>query len=423
MHFADEDVEAFFSNPPIPSAIAGAANSGPISSLDRFTRVLMNSGFAPRSNASQSSRPSASIPKTVEAEKQPPAPVEVVKCGFEQVCHLIIQRSLLLLCGVQSSANLMSETTKKEKERVSSVQEMIFMREIEEDLSLCTSKSLETFQIPERKMGGCENDYQRRTSLLVRRLGRNVTKFLAQEVMSKQREVFIETESSNVCDGWSCEPVEILIALKKQEQRAQLRIEALETVCELVSSPWKTKGSKSTSKPSLGADFLSSVHEFILAGCFQLGLSAPLSFNMIGDMSSTSLEAHLQLCHYLDSIQAAPHLMQKKIVGIVHKIMQWIIGNLQGHHASTASQRDEVKLLNLFALSSRFKADDINLLVKSGLLSVLEKLCSEHYYESGLAENPSSVFEKVESFGKVSCAQYVTVASVRLLHMISVSTA
>jgi hypothetical protein len=76
-------------------------------------------------------------------------------------------------------------------------------------------------------------------------------------------------------------------------------------------------------------------------------------------------------------------------------------------------KNDEVKLLNLFTLSGKFNANDVTLIVNSGLLPILEKFCN--------SSNPD--FDGITHQVCGTHPKYVTMASARLLHMIAGATA
>ncbi|CAG7693965.1 unnamed protein product, partial [Allacma fusca] len=398
----------------------------PMEASSAFVVTSRSIGQNPVNGERESFPRNTKIQSTTDIQ-QPGA--ETVEQTYEELCQSIIKKSMLLICAVKSSVSLKfvvksttSDGCETEEDRDSVLSEDILLFDCDDEDSLPSAKSSETFKTPHNWNSlGSRGVFQKKGILLVRRLGRNIIRFVAHSIISSKLEWFADSLSS---DGWNSEPDIVLKALKRQEERAVMRLEAIEKIFELVSN-------SQTGISEVGqvdADFLSSVVEFLLAGCFQLGIVPALNAATQSEQFLTGFDPQLQLSHYLDSIQAAPHTVKQNVTRIVHKVMQWIIANLQGQIAiaeenvlnmhSSRNQSDDVKLLNLFALSGRFSASDVRVMVNAGLLPVLEKFCQ-------LGGEVSCCLSKInaEVWSSLPYPHYVTVASVRLLHMIAVSCA
>ena len=340
--------------------------------------------------------------------------------SYEQQCHSVINKCMLLIFGIKAAAQKCVDdqtTVESDKEFIASDDSLLFDYEDEE---LPSAKSSETFRTPHNWSASARNGSQKKEAVLVRRLGRNVLRFTAQSLISHKREWFSDALAT---ESWNSEPSIVIRALQRQEERAHMRLNAIGTIFELVS---KSDESSSTGSNEVDADFLSSVIEFLLAGCFQLGLVPALNAANQGEQYLRGSDPSLPLSHYLDGIQAAPIAMKQQVVQIVHQVMHWIISNLQaqilaaeeGAGVTFKNQNDDVKLLHLFSLSGRFSASDVKVIVNAGLLPVLEKFCQ-------VGSEASNCLGKISSevWGSLPYPHYVTVASVRLLHMIAVSCA
>jgi len=361
---------------------------------------------------------------------------------YKILCRRIIRKSLLLFLCVKSAANFTpprKESTDADSDNGScesgDVEESFFVYD-EDAESVISAKSSETFQSPESRH---QNNFGSKSTALVRKLGRNVLRFTAFELISSKRDWFADSLLST-SKGFNSKPQVILSAMRKHEQRARIRIEALEQVLSLILAEGRedeTASSESTKE--INSKCLSSVHEFFIAGCFQLGISA----ENCPDRSSAgkflnNFDLHVTFCHYLDGIQSAPYQMQKDVVNSVHEIMRWIISRLQlqmfadprlvdetglddeGKSFHSCEKSDEVRLLKLFTLSGRFNANDVTLMVTSGLLPVLENFCNSS--NPGLSESGPASATLVTKTG-ATYPNYVSMASLRLLHMIAGATA
>lgn len=355
----------------------------------------------------------------------------LVELGYDQICHKLIRNSMLLILGVQSSTTFHHHSDDKSG-NFSNTMDNIHSERDDFAENLPSAKSSETFRSPESRYysnsnGGMKSDMQQKEAVAgvecVRRLGRNLLRFVASEVIMSKQDWY--SDSLEDPSGWNSEPQCVIKALKQQEERAKLRIDAFNHILELMSTSRENCEDDDTQSQTVNSnEFLSSVHEFLLAGCYQLGLSAPpLQFSP--KLETLELEIKVQLAHYLDYVQAAPINLQNQLITVVHNIMRWLIVSIRGFTPDNTSlssivkrtimpfQSEEVKLLNVFALSCRFKAKDVDLVVSSGLLPVLEKLIS----------STTHVKSQHDLWPGLPLSHYVTLASIRLLQLLTVSTA
>ncbi|CAL8069477.1 unnamed protein product [Orchesella dallaii] len=479
--------------------------------------------------------------------------------NYEEVCKLIIQKCILLLLGVKAPICFQERKNSTSSSSSSSGDDQVnhnfeqegldeeddgddcdyFFDLVEEDTDdddrgptgrrRGSTESLLHRLLSSRMMVNAtqqQQQQQRKEFLHVSRLGKCILKFVSFDVFSKLEQttstlynaptgmsVLMEstaggqnnTKPRKYDEGWICDVATLIAALTSQQERAKLRIEALNKILLLISNSYDqhnfVDGDTTATKREENEDFLASVHEFLLAGCYHLGLFSPIvvlpagpksspppvptavnpadtgtaaatgtnsngsaTSTVINPISWAEMESNMQLCHYLDSIQAAPFILQRRVVRVVHKIMGWLISCLRRQCLGTkpansssaisdsnsnppvemlalnhrlhenSNNNDQVKLLNLFALSCRFRENDIRLVVNSGLLSVLEKYCVGGHLNytplmgstGGLESSGGTAIigkNNSELWSGLPYPNFVTVASVRLLHMIAVSTA
>lgn len=153
--------------------------------------------------------------------------------------------------------------------------------------------------------------------------------------------------------GWCTEPQTLHIALTTQQRRAEGRLYSLKTLYELLRR--------------FDVCYLSCIHQHLLAGCFSL-------CNVRVDEGCT------QLHHYLEGIQAAAGDLQMEIQGVVHRLYDFLIACLL---EGGCDGRKGLQLLLVFALSTRYRPKDLDLVVKNGLMGVLLRFATGCSFKSG----------------------------------------
>nr|XP_060611660.1 probable E3 ubiquitin-protein ligase HERC1 isoform X2 [Anolis sagrei ordinatus] len=245
----------------------------------------------------------------------------------------------------------------------------------------------------------------------------NVVGFVSGDVGSPPG--FKEPEES-----MSTSPQAYVLAMEQQQQRAELRLEALHQILVLLSGMEEEKGNSSTSAASastavspLGlrqglafpsASLLTSVRLQFLAGCFGLG-----SVGHTGTKGES-----VRLHHYQDGIRAAKRNIQAEIQVAVHKIYQQLSATLEralqaNKHHIEAQQR--LLLVTVFALSVHYQPVDVSLAISTGLLNVLSQLC-------GTDTMLGQTLQLLPKSGVSQLSTALKVASTRLLQILAITT-
>ncbi|KAM6980533.1 putative E3 ubiquitin-protein ligase HERC1 [Aplochiton taeniatus] len=250
-----------------------------------------------------------------------------------------------------------------------------------------------------------ESDTDLSHSLGVHALIDNMVSFISGDVGLVP--AFKEPEES-----MSTSPQAMILAMEKQQSRAELRLEALHQIVVLISG-MEEKSSQATSVGRLSTAFqssslLTSVRLQFLAGCFGLGSVGT------GGLKGENVQLH----HYQDGVKAAKRSLQMDIQTAVHKIYQQLSVTLEralqaNKHHIEAQQR--LLLVTVFALSVRYQPVDVSLAISSGLLNVLSQLCGT---ETVLGQ-PLQLLQKP---GVSQLSTALKVASTRLLQILAIST-
>ncbi|XP_058850990.1 probable E3 ubiquitin-protein ligase HERC1 isoform X1 [Acipenser ruthenus] len=250
-----------------------------------------------------------------------------------------------------------------------------------------------------------ESDFDLTRSLGVHALIDNIVSFVSGDVGNTP--AFKEPEES-----MSTSPQGTIIAMEQQQNRAELRLEALHQILVLLSG-MEEKGSQAAGGVRQGPVFqssslLTSVRLQFLAGCFGLGSVGN------GGIKVESVQLH----HYQDGIRAAKRNIQMDIQTAVHKIYQQLSATLEralqsNKHHIEAQQR--LLLVTVFALSVRYQPVDVSLAVSSGLLNVLSQLCGT----DTMLGQPLQLLQKP---GVSQLSTALKVASTRLLQILAITT-
>uniref|UniRef100_A0A8D2LRJ6 HECT-type E3 ubiquitin transferase n=1 Tax=Varanus komodoensis TaxID=61221 RepID=A0A8D2LRJ6_VARKO len=250
-----------------------------------------------------------------------------------------------------------------------------------------------------------ESEFDFTKTVGIHTLIENIISFVSGDVGSSPG--FKEPEES-----MSTSPQAYIVAMEQQQQRAELRLEALHQILVLLSG-MEEKGSTPSAGSRQGLGFqssslLTSVRLQFLAGCF--GLST------VGHAGSKG--ESIRLHHYQDGIRAAKRNIQTEIQMAVHKIYQQLSATLEralqaNKHHIEAQQR--LLLVTVFALSVHYQPVDVSLAISTGLLNVLSQLCGT----DTMLGQPLQLLPK-SGISLLSTA--LKVASTRLLQILAITT-
>ncbi|XP_029941533.1 probable E3 ubiquitin-protein ligase HERC1 [Salarias fasciatus] len=165
--------------------------------------------------------------------------------------------------------------------------------------------------------------------------------------------------------GQTCaqaDPKAITFAIKQQQQRAEMRLEAL---CEMsyFLLTMEEKSGGSAASPAL----LQSVQLQFLSGCFALGTQ----------IISSSSGANYETQHYMSGTQSASIGTQKELQSAAHTFYQQVVRvlkqrvQLERKHPGSCQH---LLLATMFALNFCYQPVDLVLIVKCGILEILSML-------------------------------------------------
>ncbi|KAM3873957.1 putative E3 ubiquitin-protein ligase HERC1 [Diretmus argenteus] len=180
--------------------------------------------------------------------------------------------------------------------------------------------------------------------------------------------VSASSPSPSPLGGKTCsqaDPKSITLAIVQQQQRAEVRLEAL---CQMSSflSEMEEKSSGSIASPHFPG-LLQSVQLQFLSGCFGLGIP------IIGSLSG----ANYQMQHYMSGTQAASMDTQKELQSAAHTLYQQVVRVLrqkvllEREHAGSCQH---LLLATVFALNFCYQPVDLVLVIKCGILEILSTL-------------------------------------------------
>ncbi|XP_060677251.1 probable E3 ubiquitin-protein ligase HERC1 isoform X1 [Hemiscyllium ocellatum] len=220
------------------------------------------------------------------------------------------------------------------------------------------------------------------------------------------------TRTSNLVEqevGKGSDPKAIITAMGHQQERAELRLEALCQISTFLSE-MEAKGGSSLDSSGLSVKstgLLLTVQLQFLIGCFDLGTA-----------NTTNIKRNCgKLQHYTDITQAAHGSTQIELQAAAHKLYQHLVSSLKrglatGNEFSGAQQH--LLLATIFALNIRYQPADLSVVINSGLLEALSKLTN-----SCLLVNQRWLMASVSGHPHLNIA--LKLAGARLLQILAIT--
>ncbi|XP_043542936.1 probable E3 ubiquitin-protein ligase HERC1 isoform X3 [Chiloscyllium plagiosum] len=220
------------------------------------------------------------------------------------------------------------------------------------------------------------------------------------------------TRTSNLVEqevGKGSDPKAVITAMGHQQERAELRLEALCQISTFLSE-MEAKGGSSLDSSGLSVKstgLLLTVQLQFLIGCFDLGTA-----------NTTNIKRNCgKLQHYTDITQAAHGSTQIELQAAAHKLYQHLVSSLKrglatGKEFSGAQQH--LLLATIFALNIRYQPADLSVVINSGLLEALSKLTN-----SCLLVNQRWLMASVSGHPHLNVA--LKLAGARLLQILAIT--
>ncbi|KAE8748468.1 hypothetical protein FOCC_FOCC004763 [Frankliniella occidentalis] len=168
--------------------------------------------------------------------------------------------------------------------------------------------------------------------------------------------------------GWMTHPRLIVDAVKAQESRAEVRLDALRQFLILLSVEEKSKAASQS-------PLIHKVQEQVLCGLFGL-------MGRVGCKTDSAL-----LYHYLNGVQVTSKEVQDNLCSAMHCLISLLIDLIATHYSKdkvSSSVEQYYQTLLIFSLSMRYEPKDLTHAVRSGLLQVLGEVCSTSVAASNL---------------------------------------
>ncbi|XP_019763936.2 probable E3 ubiquitin-protein ligase HERC1 isoform X1 [Dendroctonus ponderosae] len=181
-------------------------------------------------------------------------------------------------------------------------------------------------------------------------------------------------------NGWCNDPAVVYNSLINHKERAHSRMEGLEQLLFYLISR----------EPTLTT--LNCIQQQILEGCFGL-------YNI------DKLDASTPFHHYLKGIESSPFELQDKIAGVIQSIYQFLTASFMKQMTEN-SENKQLLLVTIFALSTRYQANDLSLVINNDVMQHLMQMVD------------------MSIVGIYACTktEVLSVASLRLIHILAMSS-
>ncbi|XP_028827463.1 probable E3 ubiquitin-protein ligase HERC1 isoform X1 [Denticeps clupeoides] len=302
--------------------------------------------------------------------------------SFPAACHLVVSRCLFLLLGVraawQEQSELIDVQSQLSRRSSSSTEAQSFLRlesklqgerEPTDHSKGVTVSFKNKMGLPLCSLGIMRDAWERlrqcispTTTLCQDGVGSailsHVFRFLCGSLLHTS--ALVEKDAGSQAD-----PKAITLAMAQQQQRVEVRLEAL---CQISSflSEMEEKSSGSTPPPRFPG-LLQSVQLQFLSGCFCLGTLT------VGILASPMDK----LYHYSSGTQSAQMSSQRELQAAAHTLYQQVVRVLRQKVALEREQTgayQHLLLATVFALNFHYRPVDLLVIIRCGILEILSSL-------------------------------------------------
>ncbi|XP_033952277.1 probable E3 ubiquitin-protein ligase HERC1 isoform X3 [Pseudochaenichthys georgianus] len=334
--------------------------------------------------------------------------------GFPDACHLVVSRCLFLLLGLRPAC---AEPSERESQTINpgarkSTTELLKMaaegRKQSDQSKNSLGSSKNKMGLPLCSLGVMKDAWDR----LRQCISPTTSTHYGSNTLPILNQVFhfvcgslihMSPSSPTLPAGQTCgqaDPKSITFAILQQQQRAELRLEAL---CQMSSFLSKME-EKSSGFPAL----LYSVQLQFLSGCFSLGTQ------IIGSHSGANYETQ----HYMSGTNSASLTTQRELQSAAHTFYQQVVrvlkqrALLEREHPGSCQH---LLLATMFALNFSYQPVDLVLVIKCGILEILSMLTN-----NSCAVMNQGWFAATKS-GSMLLSGSVRLACARLLQILTVA--
>eukprot|EP00066_Takifugu_rubripes_P013620 XP_011602886.1 PREDICTED: probable E3 ubiquitin-protein ligase HERC1 isoform X2 [Takifugu rubripes] len=297
--------------------------------------------------------------------------------SFPAACHLVVSHCLFLLLGVRPAWVEPSETENSEADIYGGRKSEFF---IPVNAHKQSDQSKSSLGISKTKMGlplcslGIMKDAWDRlrqcisSASSVSNGGCNTLPILNQVYHFVCGNLLhFPSSSPTLPGGQMCnhvDPKAITFAILQQQQRTELRLEALSHMSSFLS---KMEGKSSSLMSTQFSAWLQSVQLQFLSGCFALGTQ----------VISSQIGVHYEMQHYTTGTHSASVEKQQQLQSAAHTFYQQVVCVLK-QRALVERERpgscQPLLLATMFALNFCYQSGDLLLVIKYGILEILSSL-------------------------------------------------
>ncbi|XP_038590219.1 probable E3 ubiquitin-protein ligase HERC1 isoform X7 [Micropterus salmoides] len=293
--------------------------------------------------------------------------------SFSAACHLVVSRCLFLLLGVRPAWVEPSERENCQAMNTGARKSTEFYMSVKQsDQSKNLGSSNNKMGLPLCSLGIMKDAWDRLRQCIspttsMSHNGNNTLPILNQ-VFHFVCGGHLSSSPPTLPGGETCsqaDPKAITFAILQQQQRAELRLEAL---CQMSSflSKMEEKSSGFTVSPQFPA-LLQSVQLQFLSGCFDLGTQ------IIGSDS----RANYEMQHYMSGTYSACLDTQRELQSAAHTFYQQVVRVLKQRvllEREHPGSCQHLLLATMFALNFCYQPVDLVLVIKCGILEILSML-------------------------------------------------
>ncbi|KAJ7986812.1 hypothetical protein DPEC_G00332260 [Dallia pectoralis] len=167
--------------------------------------------------------------------------------------------------------------------------------------------------------------------------------------------------------GGHADPKAITLAMYQQQQRAEVRLEALCQISSFLSEMEEKSIGSGSFPPSRFPGLLQSVQLQFFSGCFALG--TPINECLSGKNDKMS--------HYTTGTQSASMRVQRELQSAAHTLYQQVVRVLRQKVLLGSDQTGSYQhllLATVFALNFHYQPVDLVVIIKCGILEILSLL-------------------------------------------------
>ncbi|KAM4527576.1 putative E3 ubiquitin-protein ligase HERC1 isoform 4-T4 [Odontesthes bonariensis] len=300
--------------------------------------------------------------------------------SFPAACHLVVSRCLFLLLGVRPAwvesneeENSPSMTVPRKPSKEYFTVSVNGRKQFEQSKN-CPGSSKTKVGLPLCSLGIMKDAWDRLRQCIsptspLSHCGSNTLPILNQVFhFICGSLIHLSPSSPTLAPGQSCsqaDPKAIAFAILQQQQRAEMRLEALCQMSAFLSKMEEKSGGSSVS-PQFPA-LLQSVQLQFLSGCFALGTQ------IIGSYSGANYETQ----HYMCGTNAASVETQRELQSAAQTFYQQVVRvlkqrvQLEREHPGSCQH---LLLATMFALNFCYQPADLVLIIKCGILEILSIL-------------------------------------------------